>query len=186
MVLKKWLVVLGLLALSSPSVAAEYLAVDSDSPEAIEAAEAVQAGGIKAGVFFSDGDHVHVSSTPPRTLSAHGFAIAIDDFGTGYSNLAYLRRLPVHALKLAGSFVTGLREGDNGDSTGEDIMRMLVELSHTLALRVTAEGIETDEQARQLRDLGCDNGQGWLFGKPGSPEAINDLLDAARGAKTSA
>ncbi|HEX3731506.1 MAG TPA: EAL domain-containing protein, partial [Mycobacteriales bacterium] len=111
-----------------------------------------------------------------RVLADAGFAVAIDDFGTGYSNLAYLRRLPVHALKLAGSFVAGLRKGDDGDDAGEKITATLVELSHALGLRVTAEGIETEEQAKQLRDLGCDNGQGWLFGKPGSAESMIELL----------
>ncbi len=109
-----------------------------------------------------------------RKLSEAGFAIAIDDFGTGYSNLAYLRRLPVQALKLAGSFVAGLR--DDTDGTGEQIMTALVQLSHALGLHVTAEGIETREQADQLRGLGCDNGQGWLFGKPGPPETLSELL----------
>ncbi len=109
-------------------------------------------------------------------LADAGFAIAIDDFGTGYSNLAYLRRLPVQALKLAGSFVGGLRDDAGGDSTGEQIITTLVQLSHPLGLHVTAEGIETQEQADQLRGLGCDNGQGWLFGKPGPAEAMTDLL----------
>ncbi|PZS09112.1 MAG: GGDEF domain-containing protein [Acidimicrobiales bacterium] len=111
-----------------------------------------------------------------RTLADAGFVIAIDDFGTGYSNLAYLRRLPVQALKLASSFVTGLQQDPNGDRVGEEIMKTLIHLSHILGLHVTAEGIETDEQARQLRDLGCDNGQGWLFAKPGPPETITEML----------
>ncbi len=112
-----------------------------------------------------------------RLLSSMGVRIAIDDFGTGYSNLAYLRRLPVHALKIAGSFVEGLRSGDEA-VVDTQIVATLVSLAHALGLAVTAEGVETRAQAHRLRSLGCDAGQGWLFARPGPPERISELLAA--------
>jgi diguanylate cyclase (GGDEF)-like protein/PAS domain S-box-containing protein len=104
-----------------------------------------------------------------------GIRIAIDDFGTGYSNLAYLRHLPVHALKIAGAFVEGLR-ADEPDSVDAQIVRALVSLAHTLKLDVIAEGVETRDQAERLTDLGCDSAQGWLYAKPGPPAEISRWL----------
>ncbi|MGA8116176.1 MAG: EAL domain-containing protein [Actinocatenispora sp.] len=123
-----------------------------------------------------------------QTLSDMGVRLAIDDFGTGYSNLAYLRRLPVHALKIAGSFVSGMAPGPvqnavngrrHGDPVNERIVATLVDLAHALDLTVIAEGIETGLQAERLRLLGCDVGQGWHFARPQSAEAITARLTAA-------
>jgi diguanylate cyclase len=113
-----------------------------------------------------------------RALSDLGIRVAIDDFGTGYSNLSYLRNLPVCELKVAGSFVEGLRSPaeDPGSATDERILTTLVSLAHTLGLTVTAEGVETAAQAERLRELGCDAAQGWHFGKPGPPERIAELV----------
>lgn len=117
-----------------------------------------------------------------RALAARGIRIAIDDFGTGYSNLAYLRRLPVRELKIAGEFVTGLRAaGSAGNPTDERILATLVSLAHTLGLTVTAEGVETVAQAERLRAIGCDAAQGWLYGRPGPAERIGDLVGAGSG-----
>jgi EAL domain-containing protein (putative c-di-GMP-specific phosphodiesterase class I) len=109
-------------------------------------------------------------------LSAKGIRIAIDDFGTGYSNLAYLRHLPVHALKIAGSFIEGLRSSEDGDPVDRQIVGALVSLAHALDLDVTAEGVETFVQAERLRVIGCDAGQGWLFARPAAASAIDALL----------
>jgi diguanylate cyclase (GGDEF)-like protein len=119
-----------------------------------------------------------------RALADLGIRVAIDDFGTGYSNLSYLRNLPVCELKLAGSFVEGLRSPaqDTGRATDERILTTLVSLAHTLGLTVTAEGVETAAQAERLRLLGCDAGQGWLFGRPGPPERIAELMAPAAAA----
>ncbi|MBF5031229.1 bifunctional diguanylate cyclase/phosphodiesterase [Micromonospora sp. ANENR4] len=100
-----------------------------------------------------------------RVLGDLGVRVAIDDFGTGYCNLAYLRDLPVDELKVAGEFVTGLRAP--GSRTDERILASLVSLAHALDLTVTAEGVETADQADRLRTIGCDAGQGWHFGRPG-------------------
>ncbi|MFI5832814.1 putative bifunctional diguanylate cyclase/phosphodiesterase [Micromonospora sp. NPDC051300] len=104
-----------------------------------------------------------------RVLGDLGVRVAIDDFGTGYCNLAYLRDLPVDEMKVAGEFVTGLRApaGDPGARTDERILASLVSLAHALDLTVTAEGVETADQADRLRAIGCDAGQGWHFGRPG-------------------
>jgi diguanylate cyclase (GGDEF)-like protein len=110
-----------------------------------------------------------------RELADLGVRIAIDDFGTGYSNLAYLRHLPVHALKIAGSFVEGLRDGAAA-SVDTRIVTALVQLAHTLGLDVIAEGVETQSQVDLLRQIGCDSAQGWLFAKPGRPEEIERWL----------
>jgi EAL domain-containing protein (putative c-di-GMP-specific phosphodiesterase class I) len=110
-----------------------------------------------------------------RQLADLGVRIAIDDFGTGYSNLAYLRHLPVHALKIAGSFVEGLRSGESS-SVDTRIVTALVSLAHTLGLEVIAEGVETQTQVDLLREMGCDSAQGWLYAKPGPPEEIERWL----------
>jgi EAL domain-containing protein (putative c-di-GMP-specific phosphodiesterase class I) len=121
-----------------------------------------------------------------RDLANLGVRLAIDDFGTGYSNLAYLRNLPVHNLKLAGQFVDDLRHprrsilpsGNPVPGTSQEaaLLRILVTLSHTLGLTVTAEGIETLEQAEILKAIGCETGQGFYLGYPAVPEDITELL----------
>ncbi|MBM0232959.1 EAL domain-containing protein [Micromonospora sp. STR1_7] len=112
-------------------------------------------------------------------LAALGVRLAVDDFGTGYSNLAYLRRLPIHCLKLAGPFVEGIRaDGTDvvADHRDERIVDALVRLAHALELWVTAEAVETGVQAERLRALRCDTGQGRYFGAPAPAEAITARL----------
>ncbi|MGN9912284.1 putative bifunctional diguanylate cyclase/phosphodiesterase [Phytohabitans sp. LJ34] len=113
-----------------------------------------------------------------RSLADLGVRIAIDDFGTGYSNLSYLRTLPVCELKVAGSFVEGLRApaAEPASLTDERILATLVSLAHTLDLTVTAEGVETAAQADRLRAIGCDAAQGWHFGLPMPPSHVDALL----------
>jgi diguanylate cyclase (GGDEF)-like protein len=103
-----------------------------------------------------------------------GVRIALDDFGTGYSSLAWLRRLPVHGLKIDGSFIDGLRK-PSPDPTDCSIVRALVELAHALGLEVTAEWVETPVQAQRLAELGCDVGQGRWFGDAGPGEWVPEL-----------
>jgi diguanylate cyclase (GGDEF)-like protein/PAS domain S-box-containing protein len=117
---------------------------------------------------------VEESLTALHALAAMGVRIAIDDFGTGYSNLAYLRRLPVHELKIAGTLVTGLRDPEQTEShaVDEQIVAALVSLAHTLRLTVTAEGVETAAQAHRLRALGCDHAQGFFYAKPAAADEV--------------
>ena len=110
-----------------------------------------------------------------RSLADLGIRLAIDDFGTGYANFAYLRTLPVHALKLDGVFIRPLAISGK-DPEGEAIVEMMVTLGHRLGLTVTSEGVETRGQAERLTALGCDAAQGWLFGRPEAPELITMQL----------
>ena len=107
-------------------------------------------------------------------LRAAGVLLALDDFGTGYSSLAWLRRLPVHALKIDGSFIDGLRNPVM-DSVDASIVRALIEMAHALGLEVTAEWVETVEQADRLSEMACDIGQGRWFGDAGPGEWVPEL-----------
>ncbi|MEV5240484.1 EAL domain-containing protein [Streptomyces cinnamoneus] len=111
-----------------------------------------------------------------QALSDMGVAIAIDDFGTGYSNLAYLSRLPVSTLKLDGSFVHGFRAAEHPNPADETIVEALVQLAHRLGLTVTAECVESAEQAERLGRIGCDTGQGWFYSRPVPADRISALL----------
>jgi EAL domain-containing protein (putative c-di-GMP-specific phosphodiesterase class I) len=100
-----------------------------------------------------------------RALRETGVRVAVDDFGTGYSSLSSIKVLPVDALKIDRSFVSGL--GSELDDTS--IVSAIIAFAHVLGLTVTAEGVETDDQATALGELGCQLGQGFLFGRPQPP-----------------
>lgn len=97
---------------------------------------------------------------------AMGASVAIDDFGTGYSSLGTLRQLPLSTLKIDQSFVRHMPER----AADRAVARTIVDLARALDLHVVAEGIETEEHAAVLRDLGCDIGQGYLYARPLPPE----------------
>jgi diguanylate cyclase (GGDEF)-like protein len=95
-------------------------------------------------------------------IRALGVAIAIDDFGTGFSSLSYLAKLPVDTLKIDRSFVVEMVSAPGGLT----LVSVIINLARALKLNTVAEGVETEEQLRQLRLMGCDEMQGYLFGKP--------------------
>jgi EAL domain-containing protein (putative c-di-GMP-specific phosphodiesterase class I) len=118
------------------------------------------------------------SGTPLESLYAladGGVRVAIDDFGTGYSNLAYLRSLPVHTLKLPRPFIAGLADPAGEPGVDERIVDALIRLAHAIDLIVTAEGVETRAQADRLSALGCDTAQGWFLGAARQAAELPDL-----------
>jgi len=112
-----------------------------------------------------------------KSVRGLGIGIAIDDFGTGYSSLAYLAKLPVQCLKIDRSFIiTMLKDADT-----MTLVQTMISLARSLRLKVVAEGVDSEEQARMLRLLRCDEMQGYLFSKPLPLEAMTALLKAAAG-----
>jgi EAL domain-containing protein (putative c-di-GMP-specific phosphodiesterase class I) len=104
-------------------------------------------------------------------LRAMGIKISVDDFGTGYSSLSYLQRLPIDELKIDRSFVDRL---DIGPTSA--IVAAIINLAHALDLTVVAEGIENRAQLALLKAMGCDDGQGYLLGRPHPSDIISGLL----------
>jgi diguanylate cyclase (GGDEF)-like protein len=107
-----------------------------------------------------------------RQLKALGVRVSLDDFGTGYSSLSYLQRLPVDALKVDRSFVTGLHESDES----RQIVGTILELARTLKLDVVAEGTETIHEVEYLAEASCGYAQGFYFARPMPAEEIEKLL----------
>ena len=97
-----------------------------------------------------------------RQVSGQGVHVAIDDFGTGYSSLSYLRRFKLNTIKIDQSFVRHMLDNENDAS----IVRAIIALAHSLKMNVVAEGVESLEQKNALREMGCDEWQGYLSSKP--------------------
>lgn len=117
---------------------------------------------ITESVLLGDGS---ASVSMLEDLKALGVKLAVDDFGTGYSSLAYLKRLPVDYLKIDRSFISGLGTGAKA-SDDETIVSAVMGLARAMKLGVVAEGVETEEQARCLREMGCEIVQGYYFARP--------------------
>lgn len=107
-----------------------------------------------------------------RKLTALGIKIAVDDFGTGYSSLSYLQQFPINTLKIDKSFVGSINVSEGGTS----IVNAIVAMAKGLSLNLIAEGVETDPQLEYLKDLGCAEIQGWLFGKAAPESQTRELL----------
>ena len=107
-------------------------------------------------------ENVQHSITSLQALRDRGIHIAIDDFGTGFSSLSYLSKFPVDTLKIDRSFVIEMTDSPQGLA----LVSTIISLAHALQLKVVAEGVETQEQARSLRLLNCEEMQGYLFSKP--------------------
>lgn len=121
-------------------------------------------------------DDIEQTILKMQALARHGIRFSLDDFGTGYSSLSYLKRLPLSQLKIDRSFVRDLLT----DSNDEAIARMILQLAQTLDMDVVAEGVEEESQLAALRELGCQQFQGYLFGRPGPlPAALSDLSEGA-------
>lgn len=103
--------------------------------------------------------------------------LSIDDFGTGYSSLSYLRRLPIDNLKIDRSFIGNI----NSDTESLEIVKTIITLAHTLEMDAIAEGVETKEQLQQLKALGCEFAQGYLFAKPLDAKEVESKLFKAKG-----
>ncbi|MDB5505875.1 MAG: hypothetical protein JWR75_513 [Devosia sp.] len=106
-------------------------------------------------------------------LKALGVKIALDDFGTGFSSLSYLQRFPFDKLKIDRSFINGT----GGANKATKIVEAVVQLGHSLGMRVTAEGIETGEQLERMRDKGCDQVQGFLFSRSVPAREVGALIE---------
>jgi diguanylate cyclase (GGDEF)-like protein/PAS domain S-box-containing protein len=116
--------------------------------------------------------HAQVTIDALETLSRMGVQLAVDDFGTGYSSLSYLRRFPIDTLKIDSSFIRDIPH-DLDDSA---ITTAIIVMAQSLKLKVIAEGVETEEQLRYLREHGCHAMQGYLFSKPLPAEEMTALL----------
>ncbi len=116
--------------------------------------------------------NVATASAMLKEMKTLGVLLGIDDFGTGYSSLSYLSRFPIDTLKVDGSFVSRIGE----DKENLEIVRTIITLAHNLKMDVIAEGVETAEQLSQLRDLGCEYGQGYYFSRPVTAEEANHLI----------
>lgn len=107
-----------------------------------------------------------------KSLKKAGIGLSIDDFGTGYSSLACLPKLPLDTLKIDRSFVMAIEN----EEAAALISAATIALAHKLGLTVVAEGVETEAQAKFLREQRCDAVQGFLLGKPTNPEEVASML----------
>jgi diguanylate cyclase (GGDEF)-like protein/PAS domain S-box-containing protein len=122
-------------------------------------------------------DQLKVALPVLEDLRTLGVGLSVDDFGTGYSSLAHLSSLPVDSLKIDRSFIRNMRSG----SKEAAVVRAVVTLGHSLQKRVVAEGIETAQQYEQLRDMGCQVGQGYHLSRPLTALAVVAMLEGALG-----
>jgi diguanylate cyclase (GGDEF)-like protein len=117
-------------------------------------------------------ENIETATHTLEQLRTLGVELSIDDFGTGYSSLSYLQRFPVSTLKIDRSFISRMTESDG---TAE-IVRTIMKLAQNLGMDVVAEGVETEQQRTQLRDLECEFGQGYHFSKPMDGDAAEVFL----------
>jgi diguanylate cyclase (GGDEF)-like protein/PAS domain S-box-containing protein len=120
-------------------------------------------------------EHVETATSVLSELRSLGVAVYMDDFGTGYSSLSYLQRLPIDVVKIDRSFVYDMDQ----NAENAEIVRAIIVLAHSLGLEVIAEGVEKPVHLDQLRELGCDYGQGFLYSRPVTAEAAETMLRQA-------
>ena len=107
-----------------------------------------------------------------RALNELGVKIAIDDFGTGHSSLGYLKRFPIDTVKIDSSFLADIVT----DSVDRSLVNGIIAMSHSMDLRVVAEGVEQADQVAMLRQMSCDELQGFVFSRPVPPERAREML----------
>ena len=154
--------------------------LDDEVPAALE--RLLEAHGVEPGALSLEITESSVISDPGRAyaslrrISAMGVRLAMDDFGTGYSSLTYLRRLPLHELKIDLSFVSGMMSSESDLA----IVRSTIGLAHHLGLTVTAEGVEDEATLRALAGMGCDHAQGYHIGRPMTAADVDLWLAGSR------
>jgi diguanylate cyclase (GGDEF)-like protein/PAS domain S-box-containing protein len=162
------------------SVAVNLSARQFNDQLAGEVAATLKAAGVDAGSLelevtesiFLGG--LEESERVVRQLTELGLRITIDDFGTGYSSLGYLKRFPFHSIKIDRSFIHGVV----ADARDAAIVRAVVALAHSFGVKIVAEGVESKEQLERLRELGCDEYQGFLFSPAVSAAELERLAAA--------
>jgi len=171
---KRWLD----LGLPAPRVAVNVSAVQLRKKDYVATlAQALKRGAVPVGIDLEITESLvmeDIQGNVEKLKEARrlGVAIAIDDFGTGYSSLGYLAKLPMQSLKIDRSFIiTMLAEPDT-----MTLVSTIISLAHSLKLKVIAEGVDEEEQARMLRLMRCDEMQGYLFSRPVPFDAISELL----------
>jgi diguanylate cyclase (GGDEF)-like protein/PAS domain S-box-containing protein len=169
--------------LPAPRVAVNVSAIQLRGDEFVQAvAELVHKGGKDVGLDLEVTesvlmDNVNHNLDKLAAIRDLGVGIALDDFGTGYSSLAYLARLPVSTLKIDRSFVSQMLD----DTSVMTLVSTVISLARSLRLSTVAEGVESEEQAKILRLLGCDEMQGHLFSRPVPFEEMAALLESSCG-----
>lgn len=118
-------------------------------------------------------ENIETVNNTLEKIRALGVGLSIDDFGTGYSSLSYLHRLPIDTLKIDRSFVTRMNEYNEN----KEIIRTIIVLAQNLGKHVIAEGVETRQQVELLRELRCHSGQGYLFSRPLTAEAVSKMIE---------
>lgn len=160
-------------------VAVNLSPVQFNDPSIVDiVAQALKETGVRAerleleiteGVFLADGESTDDTFAKLKRL---GVRLALDDFGTGYSSLGYLKKAPFDKIKIDQSFVRGAASAANRNSA---IIRAIVTLAESLEMDTTAEGVETHDDLHLIRELGCNQVQGFIFGRPATAEAAREM-----------
>jgi diguanylate cyclase (GGDEF)-like protein len=164
--------------LAAPRVAVNVSPIQLRRKDFLASVEAAAGGGAPAGLDLEITESLIMEDIEGtirklEQVRALGMSVAIDDFGTGYSSLAYLARLPAQALKIDRSFIVTMLD----DPAAMTLVQTIITLARSLKLKVIAEGVDAEPQAKTLRLLRCDEFQGYLYSKPLPFEELGALLE---------